>query len=172
MSLPPPINLPKWLSENSHLLKPPVGNYCLFQGDATVMVVGGPNARTDYHVNSTPEYFYQYKGNMLLKVVDNGEFRDIHINEGEMFLLPGNIPHSPVRFTDTVGIVVEQNRPEGSLDRLRWYCANCREIVYENAFHCTDLGTQVKEGVEKFAGSVELRTCKKCGTIAKTKLYD
>jgi len=101
-----------------------------------------------------------------------------------MFLLPGNVPHSPIRYADTVGIVVEQNRPTDSLgmtfraqlltvlDRLRWYCANCGEIVYEEAFHMTDLGTQVKEAVEKFGGSEELRTCKNCGTVAKTKLYD
>ena len=99
-----------------------------------------------------------------------------------MFLLPGNVPHSPIRYADTVGIVVEQNRPADSygisrgfksnVDRLRWYCANCGEIVYEDSFHCTDLGTQIKASVEKFAGSEQLRTCKKCGTVAKTKLYD
>lgn len=100
-----------------------------------------------------------------------------------MFLLPGNVPHSPIRFADTVGIVVEQKRPENSVgkpafmhnrligDRLRWYCSNCAEVVYEDAFHCTDLGTQIKDAVEKFAGSKELRTCKNCGTVAKTKLY-
>src|ERR1700737_2974634 len=98
-----------------------------------------------------------------------------------MFLLPGNVPHSPIRFANTVGIVVEQNRPAEAIGmsleaantgRLRWYCFECGEIVYEDAFHCTDLGTQVKGAVEKFAGSEELRTCKKCGTVAKTKLYD
>jgi 3-hydroxyanthranilate 3,4-dioxygenase len=98
-----------------------------------------------------------------------------------MFLLPGNVPHSPIRFADTVGIVVEQNRPADSQgtsskhiksDRLRWYCAECGEIVHEDSFHCTDLGTQIKEAVEKFAASEQLRTCGKCGTVAKTKLYD
>jgi 3-hydroxyanthranilate 3,4-dioxygenase len=98
-----------------------------------------------------------------------------------MFLLPGNVPHSPIRFADTVGIVVEQNRPADSqgtsskhikLDRLRWYCAECGEIVHEDSFHCTDLGTQIKEAVEKFAASEQLRTCEKCGALAKTKLYD
>jgi len=130
----------------------------------TVMIVGGPNARTDYHINETPEFFYQYKGRMLLKTVaPNGEFKDIYINEGELFLLPGNTPHNPVRFADTVGVVIEQPRPEGSLDRLRWYCQSCGDQVYEDAFRCTDLGSQIKDAVNKFRDSGDLRTCKKCG---------
>ncbi|KAI9778604.1 MAG: 3-hydroxyanthranilic acid dioxygenase [Geoglossum umbratile] len=130
------------------------------------MIVGGPNARTDYHINETAEWFYQYKGAMLLKVVDDGKFRDINIGEGEMFLLPPNTPHNPVRFADTVGIVIEQPRPEGSLDRLRWYCQECGEKVHESAFHCTDLGTQIKDAVNAFRDDTEARTCKKCGALA------
>ncbi|KAK4129292.1 3-hydroxyanthranilic acid dioxygenase [Parathielavia appendiculata] len=166
--LAPPVNLPKWLEENSHLLKPPINNYCVYNEDFTVMIVGGPNARTDYHINQTPEWFYQYKGAMLLKVVDDGAFRDIVIREGEMFLLPPNTPHNPVRFADTVGIVLEQKRPAESIDRMRWYCPRegCGAVVHEAAFHCTDLGTQIKEAVEKFKGNTEVRTCKKCGEMA------
>ncbi|TVY55495.1 3-hydroxyanthranilate 3,4-dioxygenase, partial [Lachnellula suecica] len=146
--------MPKWLEENSHLLKPPINNYCVYNEDVTVMpqIVGGPNARTDYHINETAEWFYQYRGAMLLKVVDAGVFRDIIIHEGCMFLLPPNTPHNPVRFADTVGIVLEQKRPEGSLDRLRWYCTSCKNVVDEQAFHCTDLGTQIKEAVNSFKG--------------------
>lgn len=135
----------------------------------TVMVVGGPNARTEYHINETPEFFYQYKGRMLLKTVQkiNGteEFRDVYINEGELFLLPGNTPHNPVRFENTVGVVIEQPRPESSLDRLRWYCGNCGEIVKEASFFMYDLGTQIKEAVNAFKEDEEARTCKKCGTM-------
>ena len=132
------------------------------------MIVGGPNARTDYHINSTPEWFFQHKGAMLLKVVDNGTFRDIIIREGDMFLLPPDTPHNPVRFANTVGVVLEQRRPEGSVDRMRWYCARegCREVVHEAAFHCTDLGTQIKDAVEQFKADVAARTCKKCGEVA------
>lgn len=129
-------------------------------------VVGGPNARTDYHINQTPEWFYQYKGAMMLKVVDGGVFRDIVIREGDMFLLPPNTPHNPVRFADTVGVVLEQERPDDSVDRMRWYCQACGETVHEASFHCTDLGTQIKEAVEAFKASDELRTCKKCGELA------
>ncbi|PWW78856.1 3-hydroxyanthranilic acid dioxygenase [Tuber magnatum] len=133
----------------------------------TVMIVGGPNARNDYHINETPEWFYQFKGDMLLRVVeDNGEFRDIHIGEGDMFLLPPNVPHNPVRFADTVGIVIEQKRPPQSLDRLRWYCPDCKSVVYEAAFRCTDLGVQIKEAVDGFKESEELRRCAQCGGMA------
>ncbi|KAK2065926.1 3-hydroxyanthranilic acid dioxygenase [Colletotrichum caudatum] len=165
--LGPPVNLPKWLEENSHLLKPPINNYCVYNDGFTVMIVGGPNARTDYHINQTPEWFYQYKGAMMLKVVDEGVFKDIIIREGDMFLLPGNTPHNPVRFANTVGVVLEQRRPEGSLDRMRWYCESCRDVVHEAAFHCTDLGTQIKAAVEAFKADEQARTCKKCGTVAE-----
>jgi 3-hydroxyanthranilate 3,4-dioxygenase len=105
---------------------------------------------------------------MLLKVVDEGEFRDIVITEGSMFLLPANTPHNPVRFANTVGIVLEQKRPKDSVDRLRWYCASCKQIVDEAAFHCTDLGTQIKEAVNSFRDSEERRRCKHCGVLAES----
>ncbi|KAI8138807.1 3-hydroxyanthranilic acid dioxygenase [Fennellomyces sp. T-0311] len=170
--LPPPINFTKWLAENSDKLQPPVNNFLLFRGEDTiVMVVGGPNKRTDYHINETEEWFYQVKGNLLIKVVDNGEFKDIHVNEGDMFLLPPNTPHNPVRFADTVGIVIERVRLPHHTDTLRWYCENteCREIVYQDSFHCVDLGTQLKPIIERFASDAELRTCKKCGTVNHAK---
>ncbi|KYK56820.1 3-hydroxyanthranilic acid dioxygenase [Drechmeria coniospora] len=167
--LAPPLNVPKWLEENGHLLQPPINNYCVYKEGMTVMIVGGPNARTDYHVNETPEWFYQHRGAMLLKVVDDGDvFRDIVIPEGGMFLLPAKTPHNPVRFADTVGIVVELPRPAGSLDRMRWYCGVCKGsvVVHEAAFHCTDLGTQIKAAVEAFRADDAKRTCPECGELA------
>ncbi|KAI7885134.1 3-hydroxyanthranilic acid dioxygenase [Lichtheimia hyalospora FSU 10163] len=170
--LPLSLNFNKWLEENGDKLQPPVNNFLLFQGkDTTVMVVGGPNRRTDYHINETEEWFYQIKGNMTLKVVDDGEFRDINVGEGEMFLLPGNTPHNPVRYADTIGIVVERVRLSHHKDALRWYCENpdCKRIVYEEWFHCTDLGTQLKPIIERFEANKDLRTCNHCGTLNHTK---
>ena len=114
------------------------------------MVVGGPNSRNDYHVNETEEWFYQVKGDMLLKVISDNRFQDIFIREGEMFLLPPNVPHNPCRFADTIGLVMERKRPKDSTDRLRWFCPNSDahpepHLVREVAFHCTDLGTQRSE---------------------------
>ncbi|ORZ02443.1 3-hydroxyanthranilic acid dioxygenase [Syncephalastrum racemosum] len=166
----PPINFNKWLEENGHLLQPPVNNFLLHKGkDTTVMVVGGPNRRTDYHINETEEWFYQVKGDLVIKVVDEGEFKDWHVREGEMFLLPPCVPHNPVRFANTIGIVVERVRLPHHTDALRWYCSECQEIVYEERFHCTDLGTQLKPIIERFEQSVDLRTCKQCGTLNHTK---
>ncbi|CDK24554.1 unnamed protein product [Kuraishia capsulata CBS 1993] len=167
--LPNPINLDDWIKDNEHLLAPPVNNYCVHRKGFTVMIVGGPNERTDYHVNQTPEYFLMKKGFMTLKVVDEGDFKDITINEGDSFLLPPNTPHSPVRYANTIGLVVEQDRPEGVNDKLRWYCSGCKEIVHEVEFYCYDLGTQVKEAILAFDADLAARTCKKCGTLNYSK---
>ncbi|CAG8434437.1 1989_t:CDS:2 [Ambispora gerdemannii] len=161
----PPINFNKWLEENHDKLQPPVNNFLIQQGDFIVMAVGGPNARTDYHINQTEEWFYQYKGNMLLKVVENDEFKEIPINEGDMFLLPANTPHNPVRFADTVGIVIERKRRLQEIDVLQWYCEQCKNIVYREAFHCYNLGVQLKPIMVKYANDVNLRTCHHCGHV-------
>lgn len=143
------------------------------------MIVGGPNARTDYHINSTPEFFYQYRGSMLLKTVDEGvsppRFQDVPIHEGSLFLLPAGTPHCPVRFEGTVGVVMEQPRGEEVEDRMRWYCqgqGGCGRVVWEKRFVCTDLGTQVKAVVEEFAGDEGKRTCEGCGKVADVRYKD
>ena len=108
---------------------------------------------------------------MLLRIVDDSQkdpFRDIPIREGELFLLPPNTPHNPIRFADTVGVVLEQPRPEDSFDRLRWYCQSCSEMVHEASFHCTDLGSQIALHVKAFAANEKLRKCKSCGEICDT----
>nr|UQI50083.1 3-hydroxyanthranilic acid dioxygenase [Clitopilus passeckerianus] len=173
MPLGPPLNFKKWLSENENLLQPPVNNFCLYKGgDFIVMAVGGPNQRNDYHVNQTEEWFYQHKGGMLLRVVDDDVFRDIRIEEGEMFLLPENTPHNPVRYADTIGLVVERVRPADS-DRLRWYCQSGEHkeptIIYEESFHVTDLGTQLKLVIQRWMLNEDLRKCKACGKVADPK---
>jgi len=174
MPIPPALNLPKWLRENADKLTPPVNNYCLYDGgDFIVMAVGGPNERNDYHVNETEEWFYQHRGSMLLRVVDDNTFRDIDIAEGEMFLLPANTPHNPVRFANTVGVVIERKRPEASIDRLRWYCRSGKHsephIIREDAFHCTDLGTQLKPLIRRWQEDEAGRKCGECGWVAPPK---
>ena len=113
-------NFQKWIGENQHLLKPPVGNKKVFEdGEMTVQVVGGPNERTDYHDDPVEEFFYQLKGDMVLKVCDDGKFYDVPIREGEVFLLPPHTPHSPQRPQEgSVGLVVEAARPN-ELDALQ-----------------------------------------------------
>ena len=106
-----PLNFKAWINQNRHLLKPPVGNKCVWKdGDYIVMVVGGPNSRKDYHYNETPEFFYQLEGDMVLKIINNGVPEDVHINEGDIYLLPPKVPHSPQRGANTVGLVIEYPR--------------------------------------------------------------
>ena len=93
-----PLNFKKWIDEHRHLLKPPVGNQQIWADrEFMVTVVGGPNARKDFHVNQGEEFFYQLEGDITLHVLDEGKREAIPIREGEIFLLPPNVPHSPQR---------------------------------------------------------------------------
>jgi 3-hydroxyanthranilate 3,4-dioxygenase len=165
MAVSTPLNLSAWIDEHRHLLKPPVGNACVWNSQFLVMVVGGPNARTDYHINPGEELFYQVEGDIVLRVREDGEVRDVPIRQGEMFVLPPGVPHSPQRPANTVGLVLEQRRPDGSEDHMRWYCPKCGAMVHDAAFHCVDLGKQLKPILEQVHASAALRTCKACGTV-------
>ncbi len=162
-----PFSFKTWIDENRHLLKPPVGNKPVWTEtkDFIVMVVGGPNQRTDFHYNESEEFFYQLEGDMVLRVIEDGKPVDVPIKEGEIFLLPGGVPHSPQRKADTVGLVVEKVRQPGMKDGLLWFCPKCGEKVYEEYFFMTNIATQMQPVFEKFYGSEELRTCKSCGHL-------
>lgn len=159
------LNFKKWIDDNRHLLKPPVGNKLIWEDrEFIVMVVGGPNSRTDYHVNGGEEFFYQVEGNMVLKVFDEGKLQDVPINQGEIFLLPPNVPHSPQRPAGSVGLVIEKKRAEGELDGFVWYCQNCGEKLYDEYFKLKNIVTDFPPIFERFYASEANTTCKKCGT--------
>jgi len=166
MRLTPPINFKDWIDNNRHLLKPPVGNQVVYdEGDFMIMVVGGPNSRKDYHVDPVEEFFYQLEGDMVLKVIENGQRVDIPIKEGEIFLLPKNLPHSPQRFDDTVGLVVEYKREEGALDSFQWYCDACDSLLYEVSLDLEDIVAQLPPLFNAYWDNIESRTCDDCGAV-------
>ncbi len=163
-----PINFKKWIDDNRHLLKPPVANKVVWKdADYIVMVVGGPNNRKDYHYNETPEYFHQIEGDMVLKIMDNGIPKDITIKEGEIFVLPAKVPHSPQRFKDTIGLVIEYPRDKNMLDALEWYCENCNNLLYREEFALKDIETDMPAIFDRFYSDKEKCTCKKCGSYMK-----
>lgn len=151
-----PINFKEWIDEHRHLLKPPVGNKVVWEnGDFIVMVVGGPNSRTDYHYNETPEFFYQVEGDIILKIMDNGEPKDIHIREGDIFLLPPRIPHSPRRGPNTVGLVIEYPRPEGVKDKLQWYSEKDGNLEYEEEFTLSNIETDLPKIFDRYNSQIK-----------------
>lgn len=160
-----PINFKKWIDEHRPMLKPPVGNQQVWADrDFMVTVVGGPNARTDFHVNEGEEFFYQLEGDITLRVIDEGQVQDIPIREGEIFLLPPKVPHSPQRPAGTVGLVLERRRQPQELDSFLWLCPKCGVKLYEESLHVTNLVTQLPPVFEHFYGDPEHCTCKQCGT--------
>jgi len=165
MALQKPFNFKKWIDDNRHLLKPPVGNKQVYinNEDFIVMVVGGPNNRKDFHYNETEEFFYQLEGDIIVKVVDEGQMKDISIKEGEIFLLPPKVPHSPQRPANTVGLVMELHRKHGEKDGFMWFCENCNEMLYDEYLTLTDIVKQLPPVMDKFYHS-EFTVCKKCGT--------
>lgn len=157
-------DLQRWIDEHRTLLKPPVGNKCLFRdSEFIVMVVGGPNSRKDFHVDPGEEFFYQLEGDMLLRTVQEGRMVDVPIREGEVLLLPARVPHSPQRYRDTVGLVIERQRRAGELDAFQWYCERCEALLYEESLVLTDIETQFPPLFERFYGNPDHLLCRRCG---------
>ena len=170
MAIQRPFNLQKWIDDNRDLLKPPVGNKNLYvdAGDYIVMIVGGPNARKDYHFNNTEELFYQLEGDINVRVQEGGKAVDVPIKEGEIFLLPGNIPHSPMRGPNTVGLVIERKRESQHTDGLLWFCDECNTKLHDTYFPLVDIEKDFLSRFKEFYESEELRTCSKCGHVMET----
>ena len=167
MSLARPFNLRGFIDDKRDLLRPPVGNARVFEdGDFIVMVVGGPNERRDYHVDPGEELFYQLEGDITLRVLEGDERRDIMIREGEVFLLPAGVPHSPQRGPDTIGLVIERRRRAGEVDALRWHCDRCGALTHEHRFVLADITTELAAAIQRVRDDASLRTCGWCGAVS------
>jgi 3-hydroxyanthranilate 3,4-dioxygenase len=162
-----PFNFAKWIEEHQHLLKPPVGNQLVFQdAGMTVMVVGGPNRRVDFHDDPVEEFFYQLKGDMILKIAEGGRMHDLRINEGEVFLLPPHLRHSPQRpMAGSVGLVVESPRRADDVDGFEWFCFHCGARVHRVEVKVADLVKDLPPLYEAFYADAEARTCRECGEV-------
>ena len=159
-------NFQKWIDDHRELLRPPVCNQQVFEeDDFIVMVVGGPNARDDYHIDEGPEFFYQLEGQMQLRTIQDGKRVDLPIGEGEILLLPPRVPHSPQRFENSIGLVIERKRLAHELDGFQWYCDNCDALLYEEFVHLTDIVGQLPPIFDRFYASEDNRRCKACGTV-------
>lgn len=167
MAIKSPFNLQQWIDENRHTLKPPVGNKNLYKeaGDYIVMIVAGPNARKDYHYNETEELYYQLEGDITVYIQEEGRKVAIPIKQGEMFLLPGKVPHSPVRPEGTIGLVIERKREPDHKDGLIWFSDNANAKLYEEYFHLTNIEKDFLPVFKKFYSDEKLRTCPVTGEV-------
>ena len=149
-----------------HDFEPPVGNKVIWEDSQfTAMVIRGPNARRDFHVDPSDEIFYMLKGDMVLEWMDAGRRRSQVIREGELMLVPASTPHSPHRPADTWGLVVEIKRKPDERESLLWFCDRCDALLHEVTMHVADIETELKQAIEKFDASVSLRTCRTCGHV-------
>ena len=159
-------NLRRWIDENRHLLKPPVGNKQVFKdAEFIIMAIGGPNSRKDFHDDPGEEFFYQLEGDMVLKTMQDGKAVDVKIREGDVLLLPPHVPHSPQRFANTVGLVVERQRRPGEQDGFLWYCETCSHELYSEYFELKNIETELPPVFERFFASLDKRTCKHCSAV-------
>jgi 3-hydroxyanthranilate 3,4-dioxygenase len=168
MAIQKPFNLNAWVEENRDTLKPPVGNRNLYKdaGDYIVRIVGGPNARKDYHYNETEELFFQLEGHIQVHIQEDGKKRTMELGPGDMYLHPAKVPHSPVRGDNSIGLVVERKRQDlDGKDGLMWFCDSCNDKLHEVYFPLNDVEKDFLQHFKDFYGSKDLRTCNNCGTV-------
>jgi 3-hydroxyanthranilate 3,4-dioxygenase len=167
--IPPVINLEKWIAEHGDQLRPPVNNRQFWEpiGGFIVQAVGGPNERTDYHLDPYGEWFYQYRGDMYVNLMtEEGNVR-VDIHEGDLWMLPGNVYHSPQRpDPNSIGIVIEQVREQGVQESFAWFCPECDAKVHEVTLQVNNIVEDLPPVFATFyASSVAERTCPECGVV-------
>ncbi len=166
MRVTPPFNLHAWIETHRASLVPPVANRQVYPaGDFIIMVVGGPNARADYHVDPGVEFFHQLEGTLVLKTLQAGKVESYTLGPGDVFLLPPRVPHSPQRSAGSIGLVVERARAPSEQDGFQWYCPSCNALLYEEFFSLTNIETQFPAVFDRFYGNRALRTCTHCQTV-------
>ncbi|SUA68515.1 3-hydroxyanthranilate 3,4-dioxygenase [Oligella urethralis] len=169
-----PLNFQRWLDDNEHLLKPPVGNQQIWQ-DANYMVtvVGGPNERTDFHDDPVEEFFYQFKGEAYLLIWDRGKYEKVTLKEGDIWLMSPHVIHSPQRPNPgSLCLVIEHKRPAEQHDALQWSCAKCGTLIKRYEMALTSIVKDLPPVYEQFyATDDEVRTCPNCGTVHPGKDY-
>ncbi|MBC6975047.1 3-hydroxyanthranilate 3,4-dioxygenase [Bacillus sp. Xin] len=160
-------NLLKWIDENKELLKPPVNNKVIWQDSEFIaMILGGPNRRRDFHVDPSDEFFYQIKGECYVEcITEEGKREVVTVKEGDVFMLPAMVPHSPHRVADTYGLVIERKRNQGELEDFVWFCDECNHEMHRVRVQLSDIEKQVKEAIHSFNSNKEIRACKNCGHI-------
>jgi 3-hydroxyanthranilate 3,4-dioxygenase len=151
-------NLWDWIAENREAFQPPVGNKVIWEDSQfTAMVIRGPNARRDFHVDPSDEIFYMLKGDMTVEYIHEGRRRTEVVHEGGLLLVPAFVPHSPHRPPDTWGLVVEVKRAPEQVETLLWFCDRCDAQLHEVTMHVAD--------IEAFDATLALRTCRVCGYV-------
>ena len=167
-------NLGKWIEDNKDLLKPPVNNKVIWEDSEFIaMILGGPNRRRDFHVDPSDEFFYQIKGDCYVEcITGEGKREVVTVREGDVFMLPAMVPHSPHRIADTYGLVIEKKREQGELEDFVWFCEQCNCEMHRVTVQLTDIETQVKGAIHSFNSNEEIRTCNNCGHVMSEEVEE
>lgn len=162
-----PFNLDAWIAANLPASLGAIGNKEVFKkSDFIFQIIKGPNARNDFHLDPFDEIFYQISGHIFLHLIDErGKERKVRVEEGDVFLLPKNVFHSPRRPPGSVGLVIERPRGPDELDGAAWFCATCSAMLDKVDFHCADIEVGIKEIIDAFNADEKRRTCKQCGSV-------
>ena len=103
---------------------------------------------------------------MVLRIMEDGQPRDLPINEGDILLLPPHVRHSPQSpEPGSVGLVGERRRPEDQLDGFEWFCGTCDALLHRVELHVGNIVEDLPPLFEVFYNTVELRTCAACDTV-------
>lgn len=159
----------RWLAEGKIALDKPLMNHARVVDDRfIVMVFDGPTPpqRSDFHINTAAEFFYQFEGEMACRIRhDDGHFDDHVVGPGQLFYIPPGVPHRNRRESGSVGLVIHEQRADGALDTILWYCDGCGHELHRCAYAFTELQRNLRMHIDAFLSDEALRTCTQCGWV-------